>query len=167
MLMPRNLVLWRGIGTCFLALSVLLWTAYNGAEQILQPARSGGDAAGASSMNRSSNIDNPNRQYQISQIIQAHLFGKAQEPTAKRVVQAPETRLRLNLQGLIASGDKRFARAIINVNGAKADSYSIGQDIKGTDASLYAVRSERVLLKRGNAVESLVLKRESIANRDN
>lgn len=116
--------------------------------------------------NHSLNASVSNPEYDVTQVIDAHIFGEAKEPAREDVTRAPETKLQINLLGLIASADKRLARAILDVSSAKTEAYTIGQTIDGTNAIVHAVEPKRVLLKRGNALESLSLERQRLAVSD-
>lgn len=105
----------------------------------------------------------PAEDYRLNQIIAAHLFGVA--PTQKPVVQqAPETRLRLTLLGVMASNRDDKARAVIASDAASDRSYSIGDRINGTDAKLYAIETDRVIIERGNRLEKLSLERPDLTS---
>ncbi len=159
----RQSLLFFRIGPAALAAAVFLWSAYDSTRHLLPSwlyeysvtAAGGGIQAGepASDLN-----------YSVPTIIHAHLFGVASSPADPDVVEAPETKLRINLMGLVASANSNLARAVIAVDGSKAKAYSVGQSIEGTDASVHAVEAGRVLLKRSQAIESLSLKREEIGN---
>lgn len=158
----RSIATLGGIGVFTLALAALLWTAYDGAQRLFPDWRAD-TAKGTTAANGSLNTTAPEAQYDVSKIIAAHLFGNPQAP-AEEPASVPETKLRINLMGLIASSDERFARAIIGVNDSKVQTYAVGENIEGTDASIHAVENRRVLLKRDNAVESLFLKRDNITD---
>lgn len=156
-----NLIQWRGAVAAAVALAALLWSAYHGIERLTPlwqstPGYASLEAGGPDPGTESS------PQYDISDIVEAHLFGTAAEPVPDTVVEAPETRLQLDLLGLIASADQRLARAIIRVNGSRVQPYAIGDAIDGTDAAIHSVESRRVLLQRDGALESLALKRQSV-----
>ncbi|MGA8259973.1 MAG: type II secretion system protein N [Arenicellales bacterium] len=99
-----------------------------------------------------------NARENVDRIVAAHLFGKADEKKAELTRKAPETKLRLRLMGMIASADQRYARALIEVNSRQVDSYKPGDSVKGTDAKLGSVETNRVLLDRHGAMESLYLR---------
>ena len=99
--------------------------------------------------------------YKVKQIVNAHLFGRAQaRETTSRVTQAPQTKLRLALLGVVASNKPEFARAVIGVNAASGKNYAVGDKIAGTDATLHAVEKSRVILDRNGQYESLKMIRE-------
>jgi len=146
----------------FLAAAALLgWTAYRGVQWLQADWHDIGDARVDAAPAAGSGGE-PGERQQVSRIIDAHLFGRPGEAAPEPVVRAPETRLRINLMGLVASSDQAMARAIIDVEGSRTRSYAVGQTIEGTDASVHTVEAQRVLLKRGEAIESLSLKRPGL-----
>lgn len=149
------------IGPFFLAVVVFLWAAYDGALQVLPHWRTDSSNTAAADDIHTTGAD-VDLSYDIPEIIDAHLFGAAREHKAPSVANAPETKLRLNLMGLIASANGTLARAMIAVDGSSVKPYSIGQTIEGTKASVHAVEKGRVLLERSNAIESLSLKRTGL-----
>lgn len=151
-----------GIAAVAVALAVLLWAVYDAAGRLVPKYWFGGGSEQISAGEPA--VAGPGRdiQYDVSRIVNAHIFGDSRESAEDDVAHAPETKLQLNLIGLISSGDDRFARALIGVNNARVKPYAIGQTIDGTDAAVHAVEKSRVLLKRGSALESLMLKRETV-----
>ena len=101
----------------------------------------------------------PKEQVQVKAIQALNLFGAfSQQPTARveEVVEdAPETRLKLTLTGVVASSDKASAAAVIESAGKQA-TYSVGENIKGTRAVLEDVFNDRVLLKVSGRLETLM-----------
>ncbi|SEL57499.1 type II secretion system protein C (GspC) [Colwellia chukchiensis] len=89
-----------------------------------------------------------------------NLFGRYNQKQAPKVEQvviedAPETRLKLILSGVVASNDQATAGAIIESAG-KQETYSIGENIKGTRAVLESVYNDRVILKVSGRFETLM-----------
>lgn len=99
----------------------------------------------------------------ISSLPGWHLMGVAASKTApvenNAPLNAPETRLRLTLSGVLASDDKQHARAIIADQGGKEEQYAIGDTLPG-NAELSEVYPDRVILKRGGRYETLRLPTE-------
>lgn len=96
--------------------------------------------------------------YNVSKIVAAHLFGKAdQQKVVQRTTNAPQTKLKLKLIGVMASEDENYARAMIQVNAKGTKTYAIGQSIDGTDAQLHKVENEKVILDRKGNLESLAM----------
>lgn len=150
----------RGVAVFILALAVLVWSGYHGFQTI--SGRGNISNLEATSAQQTFSQD-PGRDYDISAIIDAHLFGEITEPVEEQTATAPETNLQIRLLGLVASANSRLSRAIIDVDGAKLKPYAVGESIEGTDAVIHAVEGSRVLLKRGQALESLALKRKGAA----
>ncbi|GAB4349999.1 MAG: GspC family type II secretion system variant ExeC [Gammaproteobacteria bacterium] len=91
-----------------------------------------------------------------------HLFGIAQSATqaAIKAVEAPDTKLRLTLKGVLAHEDPRQARAIIANAGGEEESYAVGKEITG-GAVLREVKADRVILERTGRYETLRLPEKS------
>lgn len=88
-----------------------------------------------------------------------HLFGDAKKYAPviqQKVIDAPETRLRLDLKGVFASTNASEALAIISSSKGKDKTYHIGDKITG-GALLHAVYEDRVILKRNGQLETLRL----------
>jgi len=72
---------------------------------------------------------------------------------------APETRLALQLRGVIAAADAKHSRAFIAGSDGEERGYALGATLPG-GALLHAVHPDRVVLRRGAALEVLRLPRE-------
>ena len=95
----------------------------------------------------------------LNQLTSLHLFGEAKKvkKTVEKTVQnAPQTRLKLTLSGVVASSDALFAAAIIEYQGNQ-ETYGIGDKITGTRASLSQVYPDRVIIKLSGRLETLML----------
>jgi len=103
--------------------------------------------------------------YDLQTITSAHLFGVETIPPGK-VVRPTQTRLPLQLFGIIAGTNKQFARVLIGLESKLPKSYTIGQTVRGTDARVHAIESGRVVLQRGAALEQLDLERPKLAKRN-
>ncbi|EKE77554.1 type II secretion system protein GspC [Gallaecimonas xiamenensis] len=92
--------------------------------------------------------------------LSAHpLFGIAapeQQAPVQEVVDAPETRLKLKLSGLVAESHTGSGVAIIESQGSQR-AYRVGDDIKGTSAKIKRILWDRVLLDNRNQTEALML----------
>ncbi len=99
----------------------------------------------------------------ISQLPGWHLMGLAVNKTASVAsdtpLDAPDTRLRLTLSGVLASDDKQNARAIIADQGGKEEHYAIGDNLPG-NAELSEIYPDRVILRRSGRYETLRLPTE-------
>lgn len=95
----------------------------------------------------------------IDYIVNAHLFGRYDTSTPLvelDPVDAPETRLNLELRGTIEAEDESLA--IIAEGGRDEKVYAIGDAVAG-GASLHTVYTDRVLLRRAGQLETLRLPR--------
>ena len=92
-----------------------------------------------------------------------HLFGDAtkQVVVQQKVIDAPETRLRLDLKGVFASSNASEALAIISSSKGKDKTYHIGDKVTG-GALLHAVYADRVILKRNGKLETLRLPKPKV-----
>jgi general secretion pathway protein C len=108
----------------------------------------------------------PNAQL-IRQLPGWHLMGVAsrkQAPVATNTpVDAPDTRLKLVLRGVFASGEPGNARAIIADPRGKEEHYAVGDSLPG-NAKLSEVYPDRVILQRNGRYETLRLIPESRSN---
>lgn len=101
------------------------------------------------------------KQLNVNAIEALNLFGAFSQQEVEKVEElviedAPETRLKLTLTGAVASSDKVTSAAIIESAG-KQETYSIGENIKGTRAVLEKVFNDRVLLKVSGRLETLMI----------
>jgi len=88
-----------------------------------------------------------------------HLFGVYNASPSAKIIEiqdAPETRLNLILSAAVASNDLSASAAIIENNG-RQETYGIGDVIKGTNATLEQVLTNRVLIKQTGRMETLML----------
>ncbi len=104
------------------------------------------------------------RGFDVQRIVAAQLFGRlSDEPAAvveqPQQVDVPETRLNLQLRGVIAEEDPERGVAIIADNRGRDQLYRVGQQVPG-GARLHAVHAEQVVLNRAGSLESLRLPKE-------
>ncbi|WP_415720064.1 type II secretion system protein GspC [Photobacterium ganghwense] len=98
----------------------------------------------------------------VSDVLAMNLFGRYQADAPvvapKQPVQkdAPQTKLRLTLVGLVASSNPHTALAVIT-NQGKQNTYGIGEVIDGTRATLQAVFADRVIIRNNGRDETLML----------
>jgi len=101
-----------------------------------------------------------NRSLSVASIQKLNLFGvfSQENKTDKTVIieDAPETRLKLVLSGLVASDAPETSAAIIEYKGSQ-ETYGVGDIIKGTRATLEQVLMDRVLIKQSGRMETLML----------
>ncbi|OZG74026.1 general secretion pathway protein GspC [Hahella sp. CCB-MM4] len=86
-----------------------------------------------------------------------NLFGKAeakQEQVSLKQVEAPETKLRLDLYGVVVGVEGKQSGAIIAERGRNAEYYRIDEELPG-NAKLAAVYHDHILLSRAGALEKL------------
>jgi general secretion pathway protein C len=87
------------------------------------------------------------------------LFGvwQGEQVSSSGPVEAPETRLRLELLGVFQTGDTSKAGAIIAEQGGKGELFRPGDRLPG-NATLEEVYADRVILRRQGQLETLRLK---------
>jgi type II secretion system protein C len=142
------------------ALALLAWAAWSAAQRFVDTAQ--GPAALPTAERQAAARPSA---LSVSAVVSAHLFGNEPAADARReVVEAPETRLKLTLRGVVASRKKDVAHAIIEVEAQPAKSYGVGDRIEKTDAVLDAVEAQRILLDRNGQLESLALVRPEAVN---
>ena len=92
-----------------------------------------------------------------------HLFGDAKKSVVveQKIIDAPETRLRLDLKGVFATSNAEEALAIISSSKDKDKTYHIGDKVIG-GALLHSVYTDRVILKRNGKLETLRLPKSKI-----
>lgn len=92
-----------------------------------------------------------------------HLFGdaKKEDVVLQKVIDAPETRLRLSLKGVFASSNPKQALAIIAASKGEDKTYHIGDKVSG-GALLHAVYDDRIILKRNGKLETLRLPKSKL-----
>ena len=92
-----------------------------------------------------------------------HLFGDAKKPVVvqQKVIDAPETRLRIDLKGVFASTKPEQALAIISTSKGQDKMYRIGDKVTA-GALLHAVYADRVILKRNGQLETLRLPKSKV-----
>jgi len=93
------------------------------------------------------------RTFKVSNL---ELFGKADETaTVQEVIDAPETQLNLELQGVFIAEDDQRSTAIVGQKNKTGELYAIGDKLPG-NATLAAVFEDHVLLRRGARMEKLI-----------
>lgn len=99
----------------------------------------------------------------LSDISRWHLFGKAGAVTTVAPKQdiVPETKLRLELKGILASPDPKFSRAIVLEPPRSEDTYGVGAALPG-GATLVEINNDHIVLLRQGRREKLLLPREGM-----
>jgi general secretion pathway protein C len=100
----------------------------------------------------------------VSQLQALSLFGKADEassqpkvaPVEEQITDAPKTSLSIQLTGVVASTSKQKGLAVIASSGSQ-NTYSLGDKIKGTSASLKEVYADRIIITNSGRYETLML----------
>ena len=102
--------------------------------------------------NSSSNTKQLQQNYKVSDL---DLFGKAVTTEVPKVIDAPETKLNLELQGVFISEDESASTAIVGERNKTGELYVIGDRLPG-NATLAAVYVDHVLIRRGSRMEKLM-----------
>ncbi|WP_428312217.1 type II secretion system protein GspC [Hydrocarboniphaga sp.] len=92
----------------------------------------------------------------------AHLFGDYQAPADPQLDQmdkAPDTRLSLNLLGILAADRDKESRALIGTQDGEEKPYSVGDDVV-RGVNLQAIFPDRVILSRNGQLETLRLDKD-------
>ncbi len=102
-------------------------------------------------------------QIDLAGLQQLALFGKvdakADKPKAEvveTITDAPKTTLSIQLTGVVASTAEQKGLAIIE-SGGNQETYSLGDKIKGTSASLKEVYADRIIITNAGRYETLML----------
>jgi general secretion pathway protein C len=91
----------------------------------------------------------------VADIIARSLFGKANAAGDTPVVyDAPETRLRLTLEGVFQAETPEESAAIIAEQGKPGELFLVGGKMPG-NATLTEVHADRIVLRRGTVMETL------------
>ncbi len=99
------------------------------------------------------NITAGKKTFKVSNL---ELFGKAAETdTIQEVIDAPETNLNLELQGVFIAEEDARSTAIVGEKNKAGELYAVGDKLPG-NATLAAVYEDHVLLKRGARMEKLL-----------
>ena len=84
------------------------------------------------------------------------LFGRLEvADTLPRALDAPETKLNLELQGIFIAQDAKLSTAIVAQKNKTGELFAIGDKLPG-NATLAAVFEDHVLIRRGTRVEKLL-----------
>lgn len=96
----------------------------------------------------------------VNELIAAKMFGEAAPlGTDGKPTEAPDTRLNLNLLGILAGGEKD-SRALIAPDNGEEKPFAIGDTVV-SGAKLEAIFPERVILVRGGKYETLRLNKDA------
>ena len=136
-------------------LATLTWVLVPGAAPLAVPAARKPSAPTAT--------EQPAADYEALRT--THPFGERSqeaEPVVQNVTDAPDTTLSLELKGILASGEgDPNGKAIVSANRGEDKTYNVGQTIDaGSGTTLHSVYADRVLLNRGDRLETLRLPKE-------
>ena len=149
----------RTIARLALVVNLLLITliAYAAAKMSWQLISSFSQPAQAVAVSR--DVLKPEARTSLSTVPPLHVFGEAdKEPVAiDQPIEAPDTRLRLELTGLFASTDPQQSIAIIAEKNGKDEAYRVGDSVPG-NATVHEIYADRVILRRLGNLETLRLK---------
>ena len=91
----------------------------------------------------------------VADIIAHNLFGQAQlSGAAPATFDAPETRLRLTLEGVFKADKPEESAAIVSEQGKPGELFLVGGKMPG-NAVLTEVHADRIVLRRGTVFETL------------
>ncbi|WP_076541339.1 type II secretion system protein GspC [Shewanella sp. UCD-KL21] len=104
------------------------------------------------------------KRIELSGVQQLSLFGKkgvsdsqAKKPApVEQITDAPKTNLSILLTGVVASTSDSHGLAVIESKGSQ-ETYSLGDKIKGTSASLKEVYADRIIITNAGRYETLML----------
>ncbi len=77
-------------------------------------------------------------------------------PVEEKITDAPKTSLSIQLTGVVASTSEQKGLAVIESVGSQ-NTYSLGDKIKGTSASLKEVYADRIIISNSGRYETLML----------
>lgn len=133
---------------CTKLLAALTWNVLGVDEQFV----------GVSSFSGGSIEQGSRESIDSSILLTQSLFGKhdTSRPTQQvmKNVEAPKTKLQLQLKGVFTSERESESSAIVAERGRKGEYFKIGDRLPG-NAELVAVYSDRILLKRNGRLETL------------
>jgi general secretion pathway protein C len=141
------------IGIAFQA-AQLVWALVPG-PQANAPAPVVNTSAGGSAAGQAGIID-------VEGLVKAHLFGEGSsesEPVVAQVVDAPDTRLSLKLNGVITHDIAEKAFALIADSRGDEKVYRINDPVPG-GVKLHSIFEDRVLLNRAGTLETLRLPKD-------
>ena len=138
--------------------------AYQAAQMLwwLIPGPSPGAPAPVVNTSAGGSPSGPAAVIDVEGLVNAHLFGEAKdepEPQVVAVVDAPDTRLSLKLNGVIAHDDPESAFALIADNRGEEKIYRIDDPVPG-GVKLHSIFEDRVLLNRAGTLETLRLPKD-------
>jgi general secretion pathway protein C len=147
-----------------LLLSYAGWAGYQRYQEMLELRADIGVAmqsATASTQQQSAITD-------TRQIQSLYLFGRPQKESkpAPVVIDAPITRLKLTLIGVVAADDSEQSKAIVQIDNKQVAIFRIGDAIPKTNAEVYQIEPTRILLSRNGKLERLEIDRPELDRKD-
>jgi len=129
--------------------AVIAWTFADGAWFFVGGAET--DFVEAAPMTRSAVVERTGAS--AADIAALDLFGRS-DGTVAVAVDAPETRLQLELHGVFLAGAEEISSAIVAERNRDGKLYFVGNRLPG-NAELVRVLEDRIVLRRGGAMETL------------
>lgn len=99
-------------------------------------------------------------------IASLNLFGRRQTSVAPQVLDAPETKLNLELQGVFTADNENHSTAIVAEKNKSGELFHIGDRLPG-NAILAAVYDDHILIRRGSRMEKLMFTDSSLRTTGN
>ena len=98
------------------------------------------------------------------QISSQYLFVKktTKAKLAPQVIDAPITRLKLTLIGVLAADDPEKSKAIIQIDNKQVEVFNIGDKVPKTNAEIHQIQPLKVFLMRNGKLEWLAISRSEL-----
>jgi general secretion pathway protein C len=140
---------WTPIGINVVAMLLLTYSLAQWSWRLMEPAPALNDQRPIAPIADSAT--------ELRQLLSANLFGQVDVTAGQGMSPSsiPLTSLNLVLTGVMVGGTTNFA--FISINGSNETSFGIGDEVLA-GATLHAVYPDRAVLRRGGALESLMLK---------
>jgi len=107
----------------------------------------------------------------LTEVARQHIFGTV-PPVKKKVVEkpkiveAPKTKLKLSLTGVITAKTQEESRAMVEIKRGETSVVRVGEDIGTTGAKLTAVHRDHILIEHRGKPEKLELVRPELSLTD-
>lgn len=97
-----------------------------------------------------------------------YLFGKqkAKPKPLQKVIDAPITRLKLTLIGIVSASDPSNSKAVVQIDNKLVLIFKVGDTIPNTNAEVHQIQATQILLMRNGKLERLAINRPEIENTD-
>lgn len=98
------------------------------------------------------------------QVASLYVFGRAEDKqeVVPQVVEAPVTRLKLTLIGIVAADEEGDSRAIIRIDNKQTAIFSVGDPLPTGNAAVHEIQTGQILLMRNGKLESLAIERPEL-----